>query len=91
MMQYLGIIEQRTNEILQMYAACQPGQGGADQAMMQNSNQQRKYKQRPKIEIEAPPCQEKEVQEEDETGGQPLTKNEMRDRAMKRILASRKK
>ena len=32
MMQYLGVIEQRTNEILQMYAASMMAEGGADRA-----------------------------------------------------------
>ena len=35
MMQYLGIIEQRTNEILQMYAASQAASAGQDPGTMQ--------------------------------------------------------
>jgi len=45
-----------------------------------------------KIEIDAPQfnVNEKEVHEEEDVN-LPLSKNEMRDRAMKKILASRKK
>jgi chromosome segregation ATPase len=87
MMQYLGVIEQRTNEILQMYAACQAGSATEPAAL--NPNPQKKQKSNPKIEIEAPQLGEKETIEEDEQN-QPLTKEEMRERAMKKILVKKK-
>jgi len=87
MMQYLGVIEQRTNEILQMYAACQAG--SVTEPAVQNPSPQKKQKSNPKIEIEAPQLGEKETIEEDEQN-QPLSKEEMRERAMKKILVKKK-
>lgn len=49
MMQYLGIIEQRTNEILQMYSACQvkspfeANQPKASQPVQAKASQKPKY------------------------------------------------
>ena len=54
MMQYLGIIEMRTNEILQMYAACQNKGLDSQQAMNQQPINVAKEREKERVYIDAP-------------------------------------
>jgi chromosome segregation ATPase len=96
LMQYLGIIEQRTNEILQMYSACQAGNEANPMSVpSQPRNEESGLKP---IRVEAPPIiTDKDPMEEDEQVG-PLNLEQLQKKALDRlkmpidrILNSRKK
>ena len=63
MMQYLGVIEQRTNEVLQMYAACQT-KGAFDQNNAQQKQAANDKKEEDKVNLEAPDLLQLEEEEE---------------------------
>mmetsp|Transcript_28641 Transcript_28641/g.50928 ORF Transcript_28641/g.50928 Transcript_28641/m.50928 type:complete len:511 (-) Transcript_28641:35-1567(-) len=96
LMQYLGIIEQRTNEILQMYSACQAGSDvNAMSIPTQSKNEETGLKP---IRVDAPPIITDKDPMEEEDSGQPLTLEQLQKKALDRlkmpvdrILNSRKK
>lgn len=67
MMQYLGIIEQRTNEILQMYSACQQ-KGTFDTNQQQKASQPIQAQPKEKIDIEPPEMFDKDDDKKFDTG-----------------------
>jgi len=92
MMQYLGIIEQRTNEILQMYAACQAksshelqstvaNNSGSNPQLVINANKEKKYD----IGATLNSSFERSGSESDEDPTLPLGKEELLDKARKRL------
>ena len=92
MMQYLGIIEQRTNEILQMYSAVHTA------PVHEHHHQAGAVSQAPKdIKIEAPPIPEPKEGEEEGDSALPLQREEFEKNALKNMkkqfekLAARKK
>jgi len=91
MMQYLGIIEQRTNEVLQMFAACQTKQSGetdlASLTQMQNPGKVPGM-ERGRVEISAPTINssfEMSMSDSDDDPTLPLSKEELKSKAIKRI------
>lgn len=85
MMQYLGIIEMRTNEILQMYAACQSKTGLDPQASATPQNPTAvKDRDKDKIEFEPPNTQDKDI-EDLEDCYEKLPPHELKERARKAI------
>merc|ERR1719181_2493938 len=90
MMQYLGIIEQRTNEILQMYAASQAAAAGQDPAAVQAAV----LGQGPTtpagatlVSIEAPSTMEdgSDDSSEEEDDDRPLTRDELQAKMEKKM------
>jgi len=93
-MQYLGVIEQRTNEILQMYAAVQLQQHGTslqDSLVGILGQGPSVSAGSVKIHVTAPSMQldgaalDSEGEEEDEEEDRPLTRQELRAKAMLRV------
>ncbi|CAG9325784.1 unnamed protein product [Blepharisma stoltei] len=93
MMQCLGVIELRTNEILQMYWGCTNDHSYAPTGVMPantHHSQQNAIKQPIKIEIDAQPIKdEKEPGEEDDKAF--LTREEMNDRAIIKSIPYKKR
>eukprot|EP00232_Nephroselmis_pyriformis_P003386 CAMPEP_0182912456 /NCGR_PEP_ID=MMETSP0034_2-20130328/37522_1 /TAXON_ID=156128 /ORGANISM="Nephroselmis pyriformis, Strain CCMP717" /LENGTH=532 /DNA_ID=CAMNT_0025049131 /DNA_START=62 /DNA_END=1660 /DNA_ORIENTATION=- len=93
MMQYLGIIEQRTNEILQMYAASQAaqhsGEGGASIASILGQGPQTPAGAL-HLQIEAPSTtddvEESESGEEEDDDSMPLSRDDLRAKVNKKLL-----
>ncbi len=92
MMQYLGIIEQRTNEILQMYSSVHTA------PVHEHHHQAGAVSQAPKdIKIEAPPIPDPKDGDEEIDGTLPLQREEFEKNALKNMkkqfekLAARKK
>lgn len=93
MMQYLGVIEQRTNEILQMYAASMMAEGGADRAgdydsFVQMTKTGPESSAGPReLKIDAPSTEDPDdLDESDEDPeDRPLDREELRRRAAKQL------
>ena len=95
MMQYLGIIEQRTNEILQMYAASQAAMHGQDGAPGQGSALSSILGQGPQtaagslqISIEPPSTTddtELDSSDDEQDEDRPLTREELKAKTMKNL------
>ena len=96
MMQYLGIIEQRTNEILQMYAASMMAQGGSNANAADYDSFVQMTKTGPdtaagprELKIEAPstedPDDEQAGSDEEHPDDRPLDRDELKRRAVKQL------
>ena len=96
MMQYLGIIEQRTNEILQMYAASMMAQGGSNTNAADYDSFVQMTKTGPdtaagprELKIEAPstedPDDDQAGSDEEHPEDRPLDRDELKRRAVKQL------
>ena len=93
MMQYLGVIEQRTNEILQMYAASMMAEGGADRAgdydsFVQMTKTGPESSAGPReLKIDAPSTEDPDDDDEsdEDPEDRPLDREELRRRAAKQL------
>ena len=93
MMQYLGVIEQRTNEILQMYAASMMAEGGADRAgdydsFVQMTKTGPESSAGPReLKIDAPSTEDPDDDDEsdEDLEDRPLDREELRRRAAKQL------
>ena len=92
MMQYLGIIEQRTNEILQLYAVSQStqhGEGGNTLASLLGQGPQAPTGS-VQVLIEPPSTTDADFEEDSEDeaddDARPLNRNEITQKVSKRIL-----
>ena len=93
MMQYLGVIEQRTNEILQMYAASMMAEGGADGAgdydsFVQMTKTGPESSAGPReLKIDAPSTEDPDDDDasDEDPEDRPLDREELRRRAAKQL------
>ena len=83
MMQYLGIIEQRTNEILQMYSACQVK--GPFDSNNQKDSKPIQAQQHESYDVEPPHLPESNVNEKLDDNVEVLSPNQLKARAESHI------
>lgn len=89
MMQFLGTIERRTNEILQMYSVCEAATTSPVSGFL-GSGISAQISLNKKIELEPPSVPEREPAEDDESA-MPMNKEELRVRALKRLTEDDRK
>jgi hypothetical protein len=89
MMQFLGTIERRTNEILQMYSVCEAATTSPVSGFL-GTGISAQLSVNKKIELQPPSVPDREPAEDDESA-MPMNKDELRVRALKRLTEDDRK